>query len=88
MTNDDMISRQNVLRCLTDISYNQCKTQGEADVIDIAKTMVMTMPSAQPEIIRCKDCKHNRRLECPFGITVFDAPKDDEFCSRAERRTE
>lgn len=38
------------------------------------------------EIVRCKDCKHNRRLECPFGITVFDAPKADEFCSRAERR--
>lgn len=50
MTNDDMISRQNVLRCLTDISYNHCKTQGEADVIDTAKTMVAVMSSAQPEI--------------------------------------
>ena len=44
------------------------------------------LPSAQPKIIRCKDCKHNRRLECPFGITVFDAQKADDFCSRAERR--
>ena len=45
----DMISRQTVLRCLIDISYNQCKTQGEADVIDTAKTMVIVMPSTQPE---------------------------------------
>lgn len=55
---------------------------------DIDRQTILALPSAQPEIIRCKDCKHNRRLECPFGITVFDAPKDDEFCSRAERRTD
>ena len=46
----DAISRQAVMWMLTNLSYNQCKTQGEADVIDTAKTMVMTMPSTQPDL--------------------------------------
>lgn len=32
----------------------------------------LALPSAQPEIIRCKDCKHkhleNMVLNCPFGL--------------------
>ena len=43
-------------------------------------------PTVTPEIIHCRDCKKRMKLSCPFGITVFDAPDDDEFCSRAERR--
>ena len=51
----------------------------------------------QPEVIRCKDCKHIRRwrseevaqkfgqaYECAHG--VFLAPRADDFCSMAERR--
>lgn len=59
MTNEDLISRQNVLRCLTDISYNHCKTQGEADVIDTAKTMVAVMSSAQPEVAKDTNVLNN-----------------------------
>lgn len=44
------------------------------DAVDMAISALK-----QPEIIRCKDCRHRGRLECPFGITVFDAPKDDDF---------
>lgn len=43
---------------------------------------------AQAEIIRCRDCRKYRRLGCPMGITVFDAPDPDGFCSNAERRTD
>ena len=48
-------------------------------------------PSAQPEIIRCKDCKYAEYIddvktlwctECGHGRTV--AP--DDFCSYAERK--
>ena len=55
------------------------------------------LPSAQPEIIRCKDCKHVRKwrseesakkfgqvYECARG--VLSCPKSDDFCSKAERR--
>ena len=45
--NNDCISRRAVLAALTDISYNHCKTEGEAIVIDTAKTLVTVMPSAQ-----------------------------------------
>lgn len=43
---------------------------------------------AQAEIIRCRDCRKYRRLGCPMGITVFDAPDPDGYCYLAERRTD
>ena len=55
------------------------------------------LPSAQPEIIRCRDCKHCRRERSEesakkFGQiyycarNVFSCQTPDDFCSRAERR--
>ena len=62
--------------------------------------------STQPEIIRCKDCKHWMPYEWMFSEVwqsknIADYPEDDigcdcsemamkanDFCSRAERRTE
>ena len=53
------------------------------------------MPSAQPEITRCKDCKYwthikrTNRYWCKTDDGLFDSnPSPDDFCSRAERRTE
>ena len=79
---DDLISRQ---AAIDELEYAAWGKEWDKA---LAKAMLESLPSAQPEIIRCKDCRHRGRLECPFGITVFDAPKDDEFCSHAERRTE
>ena len=45
--------------------------------------------SAQPEIIRCKDCCHHHyEHEIPYcdQINYGYGWKDDDFCSRAERR--
>lgn len=40
----------------------------DTDLID----MIKALPSAQPEIIRCKDCKYrhlkNMIWTCPFGL--------------------
>ena len=44
------------------------------------------LPSAQPEIIRCKDCKWKQGAECVRFADVRPFPSD--FCSRAERRTD
>ena len=51
------------------------------------------LPSAQPEIIRCRDCKHRtsywgncKLLEEKYHQTVRVGC--DEFCSMAERRTD
>jgi len=49
------------------------------------------LPSAQPEIIRCKDCKHwmnehlCKKLSAYYGSIDTDA---DFFCGYAERREE
>ena len=41
---------------------------------------------AQPEIIRCKDCKWKQGAECVRFADVRPFPSD--FCSRAERKTD
>ncbi len=51
----------------------------------LAKAMIESLPSAQPEIIRCKDCKHWDGVDT---CDVIDAPVwDNDFCSMAERRS-
>ena len=51
------------------------------------------LPSAQPEIVRCKDCKHRasywgncRLLEEKYHQSVL--VDGNSFCSMAERRTD
>ena len=52
--------------------------------------MLEALPSAQPEIIRCKDCREFRRW-IDTDITFCDLTESErdalDFCSRAERRT-
>ena len=46
------------------------------------------LPSAQPGIIRCKDCKYaddDGVCQNSVGLVIQD---DDDFCSKAERRTD
>ena len=58
------------------------------------KSILMSLPSVQPDIIRCKDCKYYREYgyvngkpkflpRCTFSAIYVDA---DDFCSQAERR--
>ena len=50
--------------------------------------------SAQPEIIRCKDCKHaspNGKYGCKaYHFKQYEVHKmfADDFCSKGERRTD
>ena len=97
----DLIERQKAIEAVehitssmsvcvnTDECYGMKRMQRQA-AIELAN-----LPSAQPEIIRCKDCKHhwtyrpmgNMPTEtCEFEQTFYDANVD--FCSLAERRTE
>ena len=52
-------------------------------IIDVIKQL----PSAQPEIIRCKDCKYHGANECNHSFALV-VSKDNDFCSYAERRTD
>ena len=63
-----------------DGGYNLTRADMIADAINNA------VPSAQPEIIRCKDCaKHEY---CRTSTVWAIPPKDDWYCADAERRTD
>ena len=57
-----------------------------------AVSAIENLPSAQPEIIHCKDCKHfgvdryNKLTWCS-KINYGYGYQADDFCSKAERRT-
>lgn len=61
---DDLISRDDAIEI-----YRKAKDKSEAH------RMLMQLPSAQPEIIRCKDCKHWRQQTNYQG-----APLSFGFC--------
>jgi len=44
------------------------------------------LPSAEPEVVRCKDCKYYN----PIGVCIemSSAVCEDSFCCWAERRTD
>lgn len=40
----------------------------------------------QPEIVRCKDCKHYRKDTCSAEAGMAVPPPDDWFCADGESR--
>ena len=92
----DLISRQAAIDALYHVDeYNSRSVEA-----------IRNLPSAEPQIIRCKDCKHWIPYDWMFSEewqsqNIDDYPEDDigcdccdmamkanDFCSRAERRTE
>lgn len=104
---DDLISRQAAIEkinagFLTEDSDVECVEECNA-MLDFAISEIKKLPSAQTEIIRCKDCKHQKKVFHEdkrrkdggyyiFGCELVDGYSpvcfDDEFCSRAERKTD
>ena len=78
---DDLISRQHAIdEIARSIGYL------DKDMISRIQIGLERLPSAQPEIIRCKDCKHWDGVDT---CDVIDAPVwDNDFCSMAERRSD
>ena len=98
VSKEDLISRKAAIEAI--LSRTNCKsvrdlyeynaehdlhmmwTGGIVDAID----MVIGVPSAEPEIIRCKDCRYTDEYgvcQSSKGLAIQD---DDDFCSHAERR--
>ena len=85
----DLISRQAAIA-----EFNCCELTPDGgidanDAIDILERL----PSAQPEIIRCKDCRYYQdnndgypHINCKWDAN--ETPDADDFCSGAERRTD
>ena len=74
---NDLISRQAAIDLLKKWSdgYAYIETETESAIKDFQH-----LPSAQPKIIHCKDCKHYDGRPC--GIVDWYNTADD-FCSRA-----
>ena len=87
---DDLISRQAAIDLFPDddLEYD---TKGGYVAPHLARRMICELPSAQPEIIRCKDCKHRDKYGCCKywkGLAMGDIPiatDDYDFCSYAKR---
>lgn len=81
----DCISRQAAIKLAIDLD---CESRGvikESKCREIENRYNM-IPSAQPQIVRCKDCaKHEY---CRTSTVWAIPPKDDWYCADAERRTD
>ena len=85
---DDLISRQAAIDALRLIPYDL----GKRELEDAIKA-VEQLPSAQPDIIRCKDCKFytamNRKTKSGIcSLIMHQNFGDDWYCAGAERRAD
>ena len=84
---NDLISRQAAIDAM--IEWYGC----EPSDMDDFKKILAKQPSAQPEIIHCKECKYgvqdeDKRWYCRgLGCQVGEADGSG-FCADAERRTD
>ena len=101
----DLISRQAAIDLLKQMRKDGDMVPWEGKNV-FARIRELPPISIQPEIIRCKDCKHWIPYDWMFSEVwqsknIADYPEDEigcdccdmamkanDFCSRAERRTE
>lgn len=79
----DLISRQDAIDMFQNLAYsdwNQGVSTTWANAYSESAEMIRDLPSAQPEIIRCKDCRWGHL--CVFGQHIGL----DGFCSKGERK--
>ena len=91
----DLISRQDAIDAI-DALHDKPNAW-----LEYAVDAVKKLPSAQPEIIRCRDCKHRYTDECPmrhvervaydddgyieYDDVVEDYTCDDGFCHKSRK---
>ena len=92
---NDLISRQAAI----DATWFEPSYTDPLNVLTEVRDRLKALPSAQPEIIRCKDCrfatltydgdcKYCQYLEGEFGLTDAVYFDGNDYCSHAERRTD
>ena len=79
----DLISRQAAIEAL-DKRIDSIPMEQTTEILQLRKDL-RELPSAQPEIVRCKDCKHfaGEGMYCSCDIIV---QFDHFYCYHAERR--
>lgn len=89
----DLIDREEALTALRDTLKSGGKSKGLRPVTFEMIWAIKSLPSAQPEIIHCKDCEwceehYDTDGNAPYWICKnWDGGTDaDGFCHEAERR--
>lgn len=79
----DLIDRQAAIDAIRKI-YDSVGILGEKWAVDKCQMAIKDLPSAEPEIVRCKDCKYYN----PIGVCIemSSAVCEDSFCCWAERK--
>ena len=80
---EDAVSREAVSEWLKQYGQDVLHGKYKFSLMYIWKNL-MDLPSAQPEIIRCKDCRHNH--DC--NIQYHAQAGEEFYCGAAERRTD
>lgn len=91
---DDCISRQMTIDALNmqaeEMSHWSERYQEQRRGVLTAVNIVADCPSEQPDIIRCKDCKHrdpeDKKCDCGHDIQWQLPRQDNWYCADAERR--
>ena len=78
----DYINRKDAIEA----HYEYCNKHPDAGFPVWSLKILEALPSAQPEIVRCKDCIFHGL--CRTSPKWAVAPKDDWYCADAERRTD
>ena len=85
----DLIRRQAAIDALAEM---HCKSDEDGYVWIVrsdAWSRIDALPSAQPEIVRCEDCKYNYANMIPDGKgcqrNVYIEVDDNFFCADGER---
>jgi len=89
----DLISREQAIDAADRADYTGLAVEDVKKVTDEVVKELKQLPSAEPEIIRCKDCvfKYFNEIEddyfCGrFGMRILQQIDDNCFCSWAERK--
>lgn len=84
----DLVSRKWLVKCVDEGWIKFDTEKDENRFIHLVRDIA---PSAEPEIIRCKDCKHNPSLSwfgCPMSHLSEAQRPETAWCWKAERRTD
>jgi hypothetical protein len=88
---NDLIDRQVAIDALNKLKIYR-PLDSDRYVISDCLNKIVNLPSAQPEVIRCKKCKFytKMRTDLKTGICSLACRHlgDDGFCSEAERRSD
>lgn len=91
----DLIRRADVLETYADLYWADERINAFKNDLDKVFEDLRSLPSAEPEILRCKDCKwcvehYDTDGNAPYWICKnWDGGTDaDGFCYEAERRTD